>query len=95
MTYDDHEMELDIEAQRLRRPEEIHRMSKEGGRAIGPDWDRHVVRPAVGVRVAVHGYHEARSLNLVIHLLGGKPPLRCFAVAGCSYTECVSMTLAS
>lgn len=72
MTYDnDDEIELDVESHRLRRPEEMRRMSRDGGAMREPDWDRRSIRPILGAKVAVYGYRQLRVAETVIRLLGG------------------------
>lgn len=72
VTYDDGEIELGVEACRLRKPDEAHRGAMGGARAAtGPDWKHPAVRPATGVRVAVHGYSEAQVSKLVVGMIGG------------------------
>ena len=73
VTYDDGEIELGVEPCRLRKPEEADRAAMGGTRAAtGPDWEHLAVRPAMGVRVAVHGYSEAQVSKLVVGIIGGK-----------------------
>lgn len=72
VTYDDGEIQLGVEPSRLRKPEEAHRAAM-GGALVetGPDWEDLAVRPAMGVRVAVHGCSEAQVSKLVVAMIGG------------------------
>lgn len=49
--------------------------------ATGPDWEHPAVRPAMGARVAVHGYPEAQVSKLVVGMVGGKE--RAFPIGRC------------
>lgn len=83
VTYDDGSLELGVDPRRLRRPEEavtraaktrnINDGSNYAAQATGPDWERGPVRPAIDVRVAVHGFCEIQLCQLVLEMLvGGK-----------------------
>lgn len=78
VTYDDGSMELGVKPQQLRSPEEVHRGVKGGAQmATGPFWEQQAVRPAIGVRVAVHGHCAAQLSTLVVGMIAGKfIPLR-------------------
>lgn len=66
-----------MDLRHLRRPEEACRRGSKGGGGgresavptAGPDWERQPVRPAVDVRVAVHGLCKARLCRLVADLM--------------------------
>ena len=69
-----------MDPRHLRRPEEARRRADErsgvGGvresvvPTSGPDWERHPVRPVVGVGVAVYGLCKARLCRLVADMMG-------------------------
>ncbi|CAM9744831.1 unnamed protein product [Scytosiphon promiscuus] len=79
VTYDDGGIELGVDPRRLRAPEEdFHRTATKSnirdGRncaaeEVGRGWERRHVRPAIGVRVAVHGFCETQPCQLVLDLL--------------------------
>eukprot|EP00752_Nemacystus_decipiens_P008770 g7826.t1 len=79
VTYEDGAMELGVNLRHLRRPEEACRQLDKncgvgGGMesclpTAGPDWEQQPVRPAVGVKVAVHGLCKARLCRLVAALM--------------------------
>lgn len=68
-----------MDPRQLRRPEEACRRGARSngmdpGResdvpTAGPDWERQPVRPAVGVRVAVHGLCKSRLCRLVADMM--------------------------
>lgn len=68
-----------MDPRHLRRPEEACRRVGKGsgidtGResvapTAGPDWERQPVRPAVGVKVAVHGLCKVRLYRVVADMM--------------------------
>lgn len=72
MTFDDGEIELDVELHRLRSPEEAVRRGNESTPSAGPDWERTAVRPARGAEVAVYGYCESQVSRLLKDLIEGE-----------------------
>lgn len=72
VTFDDGEIELDVELHRLRALEETDRRGDEKSSSHGPDWERKAVRPARGVEVAVFGYCESQVSRLLVDLIEGE-----------------------
>lgn len=68
-----------MDLRHLRRPEEACRCGNKGSgvggsresavQTAGPDWERQPVRPAIDVRVAVHGLCKARLCRLVADMM--------------------------
>lgn len=72
VTFDDGEIELDVELHRLRTLEETDLRGDEKSAYHGPDWERQAVRPARGVEVAVFGYCESQVSRLLVDLIEGE-----------------------